>query len=608
MAGDTLAVFGLLLVSIGLFISDRVRPDIVAWFVILALMVGGLLPVNDALVGFSDPIVFLMAGMLVISQGLVQTGIAATVGRWLLRRAGENETRLLVWLMLVVAGLGAFINSTGLTALFIPIVLNISQKTGISPGRLLLPLAMAALISGMMTLIATAPNLVVSAELQAAGLTPFRFFSFTPIGLAVLAVSLGYMVTLGCRLLPVETLNKSSVRPRATLADLGKSYGVSGRGHRLRLRSTSRWVGRSVAELHWRPRYGVTLIGIERRHGAGKLVLPAQADTVLQAGDVLGVIGDDAGIAALATVESLEELPFQERHRYHFRQEIGLAEVMLPPDSELIGQTLQQVDFRARSGLIVLAIKRQQQPLPGNLSQEPLAFGDTLLVAGSWERIARLRTDPRDFLVLNLPQEVDEVAPARRQAPVALVILLVMVGLMGFNVVPNVVAVLGAALAMGLCRCLDSDRVYRAIRWRSLIVIAGLLPLADALQRTGGIELLVKMLVTGLGHLGPHAMLASLFLLTAGLSMVMSNTATTVLIAPVAIATAQQLGVSPYPFAMTVAIAASAAFVTPVASPVNTLVLGPGQYRFIDFVRVGLPLLLLVMGVTIFLIPWLYPW
>src|SRR5512144_845335 len=235
MAGDTLAVFGLLLVSMGLFRSDRVRPDIVAWFIILTLMVSGLLPVNEALVGFSNPIVFLMAGMLVISQGLVQTGIAATVGKWLLRRAGENETRLLVWLMLVVAGLGAFINSTGLTALFIPIVLNMSQKTGISPGRLLLPLAIAALISGMMTLIATAPNLVVSGELQAVGLTPFTFFSFTPIGLAVLTVSLGYMVTLGRRFLPAEPPKSRSARPRTPLTDLGKSYGVMGRGHRLRL-------------------------------------------------------------------------------------------------------------------------------------------------------------------------------------------------------------------------------------------------------------------------------------------------------------------------------------------------------------------------------------
>ena len=608
MAGDTRFVFGLLLVTMVLFVSDRVRPDVVAWLVILVLMVSGLLSVNEALVGFSSPIVVLMAGMFVISQGLVRTGIAYTVGEWLLRQAGKNETRLLVWLMLVVAGLGAFINSTGLVALFIPIVLGIGNKTGISPGRLLMPLAVAALISGMMTLIATAPNLVVSGELQAAGLTPFTFFSFTPIGLVVLAVSLVYMVTLGRRLLPVERPATRSTRPRATLADLGEAYGVVGRSHRLRLRSGSRFTGRSVAELQWRPRYGVTLIGIERPHGAGKTVLPAQADTVLQPGDVLGVIGDDAGIAALVAAEPLEELPIQERHRHQFRQEIGLAEVMLPPDSKLIGHTLQQADFRARSGLIVLAIKRQRQPLQGNLSQEPLAFGDTLLVAGSWEQIGRLRSDADDFLVLSLPLELDTVAPARRQAPFALAILLAMVGLMAFGVVPNVIAVLSAALAMGLFRCIDTDSVYQAIRWRTLVVIAGMLPLADALQRTGGVQWLVAGLVAGLGHLGPHAMLASLFLLTAGLSLFISNTAATVLIAPVAIATAQQLGVSPYPFAMTVAIAASAAFVTPVASPVNILVLGPGNYCFVDFVRLGLPLLLLVMAVTVFTVPLLYPW
>ena len=242
-----------------------------------------------------------------------------------------------------------------------------------------------------------------------------------------------------------------------------------------------------------------------------------------------------------------------------------------------------------------------------HLAQEKLAFGDVLLVVGAWKRIALLQNDPKDFLVLNLAAELSEVAPSYRQAPFALAILLAMVVLMTFGWVSNVVAVLLAALAMGLCRCLRMEDAYRAINWPSLVVIAGMLPLAKALEQTGGVALIADGLVAGLGPFGPLALLAGVFVLAALIGMFISNTATALLMAPIAIAAAQQVGVSPYPFAMTVVIAASAAFVTPVSSPVNTLVLAPGGYRFNDFVRVGLPLLLLVMGLTLLLTPLLLP-
>ncbi|MBE2293924.1 MAG: anion permease, partial [Phycisphaerales bacterium] len=287
--------------------------------------------------------------------------------------------------------------------------------------------------------------------------------------------------------------------------------------------------------------------------------------------------------------------------------ELGLVEVMLPPDSELIGQTLQQAAFRSHHDLSVLGIRRNRQPLPGNLIKEKLAFGDILLIAGTWKLIYRLQNDQKDFLVLNLPAELSEVAPTYRQAPFALAILLAMVLVMTFGLLPNMAAVLLAALAMGLFRCLRMKDAYRSINWPSLVVIAGMLPLAKALEQTGGMTLIADGLVAGLGGFGPRVLLAGVFLLAALVGLFISNTATAVLIAPVAIVAAQKLGVSPYPFAMTVAIASSAAFVTPVSTPGNTMVLAPGGYRFNDFVRVGLPLLLLVMVLTLLVVPLVFP-
>ncbi len=605
MSPDALFVFGLLAVTVVLFASDRLRPDVVALLVIVALILGGILPVSVAVVGFGDPLIILIAGLFVVGEGLVRTGIAFQVGQGLARLAGTSESRLLVLLMLAVAGLGAFMSSTGVVAIFIPVVLGLTGRLGISPGRLMMPMAFAALLSGLLTLIATPPNLVVNDALHSAGLHPFGFFGVTPIGLLILALGIGYMAIIGSRLLPSSVPN-STAGHRKTLRELGESYQLVGQLHRLRLAADSSLVGQTVAEARLRTRYGLTLIGVERPTRFAETVSAALANTELHPADVLYGVGSPAAVEELIAAERLLRLPITDSEQQRLVQELGLAEVMLPPDSALIGQTLRQAAFRSHHALSVLGIRRRGQPLV-HLAQEKLAFGDVLLVVGAWKRIALLQNDPKDFLVLNLAAELSEVAPSYRQAPFALAILLAMVVLMTFGWVSNVVAVLLAALAMGLCRCLRMEDAYRAINWPSLVVIAGMLPLAKALEQTGGVALIADGLVAGLGPFGPLALLAGVFVLAALIGMFISNTATALLMAPIAIAAAQQVGVSPYPFAMTVVIAASAAFVTPVSSPVNTLVLAPGGYRFNDFVRVGLPLLLLVMGLTLLLTPLLLP-
>ncbi len=607
MTSDALFVFGVLAVAVVLFATDRLRPDVVALLVIVALSLGDILPVSVAVAGFGDSVVVLVAGLFVVGEGLVRTGIANQVGNWLTRMAGASEARLLVLLMVTVAGLGAFMSSTGVVAIFIPVVLGIANRTGIAPGRLMMPLAFAALLSGMLTLIATPPNLMVNDALRTAGLEPFGFLGITPIGLLALGLGIAYMWSIGARLLPVSPPGPGSIGRRQTLQELGSSYNLLGQSHRLRIEADSPLAGQTVAEARLRSRYGVTLVGVERQRPFGDKVAPALAATELHPGDVCYLAGPTDAVAAVAMAECLTRLPVEDGQRQDLIKELGMAEVLLAPDSELIGQTLRQTAFRSRYDLSVLGIRRRGRPLPGNLIDEKLASGDVLLVAGGWKQIGLLRNDPRHFLILDLPAEFAEVAPAHRRAPFALLILLAMVVIMTFGLLPNTVTVLLAALAMGLFRCLRLEDAYRSINWPSLVVIAGMLPLAKALEQTGGMSLLANGLVASVGAFGPLALLAAVFLLTALVGLFLSNTATAVLMAPVAIAAAQHSGISPYPLAMGVAIAASAAFATPVSSPVNTLVLAPGGYRFNDFVRVGLPLILLVMAITLLVVPLLLP-
>ncbi len=605
---DLLLVLFLLASCVGLFVINKPRMDVVALLAMVALPLSGVIGVNEALAGFSDPSVVLIAALFVIGNGLVRTGIAYRLGDWLMRSAGSSETRLLILLMLAVAGLGSVMSSTGVVAIFIPVVLSIAARMKVSPRRLMMPLAFAGLISGMLTLVATPPNMVVHSELRRAGLDGFAFFSFAPIGLAILVLGIGYML-LARRWLGGDTMQEVAVEQRDTLDILAQRYRLPERERRLRVQPGSVLANQALDELKLRSQYGINVIAIERQYKFRKQLLIATGNTELFVGDVLLVDLASPAIGLLGAYEELgvESLQLSDSYYGDYSRELGLAEVALPPDSRLPGKTIQELGFRSTYKLNVVGVRRNHQALQGLLVDEKLKPADTLLVAGSWKHIHRLQGLSRDFLVLSLPAEIDDVAPAANQAPFALLGLAVMVGLMVSGLVPNVLAALIGCLVMGLFRCIDMDSAYKAIHWQSLVLIVGMLPFALALEKTGGIALAVSGLIGLFGDAGPHALLACLFLLTAVIGLFISNTATAVLMAPVAISTATQLGASPYPFAMTVALAASAAFMTPISSPVNTLVLGPGQYRFADFVRVGVPFTLLVMLVSVLLVPWLFP-
>ena len=607
MTGEILFVFGLLLVTILLFVSGFWRLDVVAIMVILTLMLSGLLSPGDALAGFGDPVVLLIAGLFVVGEGLFRTGVAYRIGNWLMGVAGTSENRLLILLMLVVAGLSAFMSSTGAVAIFIPVALNLAAKADVSPSRLLMPMAFASLIGGMLTLIGTPPNLVVSTQLTREGLDSFGFFDFTPIGILVLAVAIGYILVVGSRSLPGETGVDGAIHDRLSLRDLAEVYDLIGQLNRLRIWTGSPLEGKTVPQAKLRTRYGVTVLGLERLRRRARAVTPVEIQTEFQAGDIIYVAGTAPQVDKLAEAEGVEQLGVQSGQVQIAAQEVGLVEVLLAPRSALIGKTLSAARFRERYGLTVLGILRDGQPLKGNLVETVLGFGDSILMGGGWTQIELLQGEQKDFFVLNLPREMDEVAPERARAGWALAIVVGMIFLMAFKMTPSVTAVLLAALAMVLTGCVSMKDAYASINWESLVLIAGMLPMATVLEKTGGVELIADGLADSLGDMGPLALMAGLFVITSVFSQVISNTATTVLLAPIAVSAALEVGVSPHPYLMTVALAASTAFATPMASPVNTLVMGPGEYKFNDFVKVGVPLQILAMVVTLLSVPLLFP-
>ncbi|MCK1970459.1 SLC13 family permease [Franconibacter sp. IITDAS19] len=608
MNGELIWVLSLLAVAVALFATGKVRMDAVALLVIIAFVLSGTLTLNEAFAGFSDPNVILIAALFIIGDGLVRTGVATKMGSWLMSVAGSSETRMLILLMLTVAGLGAFMSSTGVVAIFIPVVLSVCSRMKISPSRLMMPLSFAGLISGMMTLVATPPNLVVNSELLREGFKGFEFFDVTPLGLAILLCGIVYMLLFRFMLKVSGAADQASWK-RRTFRDLIKDYHLTGRARRLAIRPGSPMVGHRLDDLKLRERYGANVIGLERWRRFRRVIVNVTGVTEFRARDVLLIDMSDPEVDLRQFCSEQQLEPMILRGEYFSDQalDVGMAEVSLIPESEIIGKSVREIGFRTRYGLNVVGLRRDGAALKGAIVDEPLMLGDILLVVGDWKLISKLGGRGHDFLVLNLPVEESDASPAHSQAPHAIFCLALMVAMMLTDEIPNPIAAIIACLLMGKFRCIDLQSAYKAIHWPSIILIVGMMPFALALQKTGGVDLVVRGLMELGGGYGPQAMLACLFVLCAATGLFISNTATAVLMAPVALAAAKSMGVSPYPFAMAVAMAASAAFMTPVSSPVNTLVLGPGRYSFSDFVKLGVPFTLMVMIICVVMIPLLFP-
>ncbi|WP_306700655.1 SLC13 family permease [Klebsiella pneumoniae] len=609
MNGELIWVLSLLAIAVVLFATGKVRMDAIALMVIVAFVLSGTLTLNEAFSGFSDPNVILIAALFIIGDGLVRTGVATKMGAWLVSVAGNSETKMLIYLMLTVAGLGAFMSSTGVVAIFIPVVLSVSARMNTSPSRLMMPLSFAGLISGMMTLVATPPNLVVNSELLREGLHGFSFFSVTPIGLVVLILGIVYMLAVRFMLKTDNGDSARDGRKRSTFRDLIREYHLTGRARRLAIRPGSPMIGQRLDDLKLRERYCAYVIGVERWRRFRRVIVNVNGVSEFRARDVLliDMSASDVDLRQFCGEQMLEPMVLRGEYFADQALDVGMAEVALIPDSEMIGKTVREIAFRTRFGLNIVGMKRDGKAMDGSVVDEPLQLGDILLVVGNWRQIALLAKRGRDFVVLNMPVEVDDASPAHSQAPHAIFCLVLMVALMLTDEIPNPIAAIIACLLMGKFRCINAESAYKAIHWPSIILIVGMMPFALALQKTGGVDLVVKGLMDVAGGEGPYLMLGCLFVMCAAIGLFISNTATAVLMAPIALAAAKSMGVSPYPFAMVVAMAASAAFMTPVSSPVNTLVLGPGKYSFSDFVKIGVPFTILVMVVCVLLIPVLFP-
>ncbi|MDU6128203.1 MAG: SLC13 family permease [Klebsiella pneumoniae] len=609
MNGELIWVLSLLAIAVVLFATGKVRMDAIALMVIVAFVLSGTLTLNEAFSGFSDPNVILIAALFIIGDGLVRTGVATKMGAWLVSVAGNSETKMLIYLMLTVAGLGAFMSSTGVVAIFIPVVLSVSARMNTSPSRLMMPLSFAGLISGMMTLVATPPNLVVNSELLREGLHGFSFFSVTPIGLVVLILGIVYMLAVRFMLKTDNGDSARDGRKRSTFRDLIREYHLTGRARRLAIRPGSPMIGQRLDDLKLRERYCANVIGVERWRRFRRVIVNVNGVSEFRARDVLliDMSASDVDLRQFCGEQMLESMVLRGEYFADQALDVGMAEVALIPDSEMIGKTVREIAFRTRFGLNIVGMKRDGKAMDGSVVDEPLQLGDILLVVGNWRQIALLAKRGRDFVVLNMPVEVDDASPAHSQAPHAIFCLVLMVALMLTDEIPNPIAAIIACLLMGKFRCINAESAYKAIHWPSIILIVGMMPFALALQKTGGVDLVVKGLMDVAGGEGPYLMLGCLFMMCAAIGLFISNTATAVLMAPIALAAAKSMGVSPYPFAMVVAMAASAAFMTPVSSPVNTLVLGPGKYSFSDFVKIGVPFTILVMVVCVLLIPVLFP-
>lgn len=595
-----LAILG---ISVLLFITDWLRVDIVALLVLLALVLTRLITPEEAFAGFSSPAVITVWAIFIVSGGLFYTGVANLLGDRLLKMAGASQSRLIGLLMTTVGLMSGVMNNVGATAVLMPAVVTMSRKARVNASRLLIPLAFGSLLGGMTTLIGTPPNILVSDALRMAGLQPFSLLEFAPIGLTVLVTGSLYMVLLGRRFLPERTPEERLATAAGPDVDLVDLYRLGERLFRARIPFGSPLVGQTLAKSNLRQNFELAVIGLERRDG---VQLAPDKDIVLRRGDMLlleGMVDNLVWAEATGRLDVQPEVGIYDKDLQS--EVVGIAEVILSPHSQLVGKTLTDILFREKFNLSVLAILRDGRPRRTGLAELPLRFGDTLLIQGPRQNIRVLQRE-RDFVVLGDVDGGPILHTAK--APLATGILLVMLVPVVAGWLPITAAALLAGILMVISGCLTMDEAYQSIEWKAVFLVAGTLPLGIAMEKTGTAEFLAGLMVDAVGKLGPLALLAGFYILTNLLTQFMSNAASTVLIAPIAIGAAQQIGSEPYALLMAVAVAASAGFLTPVAHQSNVLVMGPGGYRFGDYFKVGLPLDLLVFVITLLIVPLLWPW
>jgi di/tricarboxylate transporter len=623
---DMSMTFLILGITMVLFVWGRFQPDLVAVASLMALYLTGVVTLDEAFSGFANTTVVLIASLFIVGEGLSRTGVTAYFGEKLIGSAKGDKLRLLVLSMLATAILSGFISNAGTVATLMPAVVVAAWGMKSTPAAFLIPLAFAANAGGLLTLTGTPPNIVVSDALRAAGLEEFGFFEYSLIGIPLLIVAVAYMATIGRRLLPQRASGNAPAILDREVGELAEVYSLDDDLYRMRVRKGSPLRGSTLRECQVGRRFGVTVLQIRRhdnddasgtpaavvRHRLDALTEDPSAlpdpDLVIERNDVLVVTGTPEQVRQLEIEMMLGVLPISDAPgalSELISLEIGIAEVLLTPRSSYIGRTISEGVISRSFGVLVLGIRRGERHLT---MTEPLKFGDALLVRGTWEAISHMAEERRNFVVVGQPDEMStQVAVLTPRSGLAAGILVAMVVLMVIGIVPVVIASMLAAGAMLLTGCLTKTQAYRAVSWSTVILIGAMIPMAVALEATGGAERIADGLVATLGSIGPVPLLAGIFLVTTAFSQVISNTASAVLMAPIVLSAATGLGVSPYPLMMGLAVGASSAFLTPIGTAPNLMVMAPGGYRFVDYAKVGGPLLALFVVVSVAIIPIIWP-
>ena len=611
----------ILIIAAILFVNGKIRSDIVALCALASLLIFHILTPEEALSGFSNSVVIMMIGLFVVGGAIFQTGLAKMISSRLLKLAGKSERRLLLLVILVTAAIGAFVSNTGTVALMLPIVVSLAASAGTSPGRLLMPLAFASSMGGMMTLIGTPPNLVIQEALISGGYGELSFFSFLPVGLVCLAVGILVLMPLS-KLFLSNKEKKKAKRTGKTMQELIKEYGISSNLFRVQVNDTSTLLGKTVMELDVRREYSLNILEIRRgdssKHRFLKTITQRMAsqDTALSAGDMLYVMGDFDNVSRFADDYSLAIIDGHTTEEADGASgsldfyDIGIAEILIMPNSRLSNRTVKEIDFRNKFNVNVLGIRRKNEYLLQDLGNTQVHGGDVMLVQGTWANIERISREDADWVVLGQPLAEAAKVTLDYKAPIAAVIMLLMIAMMVFDFIPvaPVTAVMIAALLMVLTGCFRNvEAAYNTINWESVVLIAAMLPMSNALEKTGASALISNSLVSWLGDYGPFALMAGVYFTTSLLTMFISNTATAVLLAPIAMQSAVQMGISPVPLLFAVAVGASMCFASPFSTPPNALVMHAGQYTFMDYVKVGLPLQIIMGIVMVFVLPLLFP-
>ena len=612
----------ILLIAAALFVSGKVRSDLVAICSLLALLLAQILTPAEGLSGFSNSTVIMMVGLFIVGGGIFQTGLAKMISSKMMMLAGNSQLRLFLLVMIVTGTIGSVVSNTGTVAVMMPIVVSMAAAAGTSPRRLLMPLAFASSMGGMMTLIGTPPNLIVSDTLQNAGYEPLSFFSFLPVGLVTLTVGiLGLLPLTKIFLSPKEAAKKKQEKGKS-LDDLVGEYGLTHNLFRVHIKDeSSEAIGKTIADLNIYQKYGINVLELRRSSGQNRFVRTvnqklASPDLQLKQGDVLYLSGEPEMIKKFSEDYSLRLLDNRIDEIEHSGNasmdffDIGVAEVLFMPTSTMINRKISEIGFRSKFNVNVLGIRRRQEYILKDMASQKVLEGDVLLVQGAWSDIARMKKESNNWVVLGEPLKEAQKVTLDHKAPIAAAILIAMIVAMAVDSIPvaPVTSVLLAAVLMVVTGCVRSmEAAYKSINWQTIVLFAAMLPMSIALEKTGVSNAIADSIVGWLGGSGPRIMLAGIYAATSLMTIFISNTVTAVLMAPIALQCAMQVGISPIPFMFAVTVAASMCFASPFSTPPNALVMSAGQYSFMDYVKVGLPMQILMGIVMVIVLPMIFP-